>query len=208
MKILVTAGPTREMIDEVRFLSNMSSGRTGYAIAEAAHDAGHEVNLVSGPVALSPPIGLNTHQVVSARDMLATVSALFESHDALIMTAAVCDYRPAMRREGKVKKAEGNWALDLVRNPDILATVGNEKGRRVLIGFALEVDRAVEYARGKLEKKNLDLIVVNQPENFARGKSRFRFLTKDGLEPVMECDKRELGEILVKRAEDFWGAAK
>ncbi len=204
MKFLVSAGPTREMIDEVRYLSNLSSGRTGYAVAEAARDAGHEVILVSGPVALSPPPGITLVNVTSALDMHAAILAAYPGIDVVVMTAAVADYRPARRAEGKLKKSSGPMTLELVRNPDILEELGRDKTRQLLIGFALEVQDAEENARAKLERKNLDLVVLNGPENFAGASSRFRLLDRGGrLEEVRELAKEGLAAVLVRRAEEL-----
>jgi phosphopantothenoylcysteine decarboxylase/phosphopantothenate--cysteine ligase len=208
MRFLVSAGPTREMIDEVRYLSNLSSGRTGYAVAEAARDAGHEVILVSGPVDLSPPPGITLVKVTSAVEMHAAILAAYPRIDAVVMTAAVADYRPASRVTGKLKKGSGPMTLELVRNPDILEELGRGKTRQVLIGFALEVQDAEGGARAKLERKNLDLVVLNGPENFAGASSRFRLLDREGhLEDALELTKEGLGALLVRRAEELFAAS-
>ena len=207
MKILVSAGPTRELIDDVRFLSNLSSGRTGYAVAEAARDAGHEVTLVSGPVHLSPPSGISVLPVVSALDMYAAMLERFEHCDAVIMTAAVADYRPAQRLRGKMKKGSGPVSLELERNPDILEELGRRKVAQILVGFALEVQDAEENARGKLERKNLDLIVLNGPENLDASSSRFRLLDRGGaFDEAREIEKADLGALLVRRVEALFAA--
>ena len=193
MRVLVTAGPTREPLDAVRFLSNASSGKMGFACARAAARAGHEVTLVTGPVAVPDPAGVRTVRVVTARDMYRAVMKAYPRIDAVIMTAAVGDYRPAERFAGKLKKKSSSITLRLVRTPDILRALGDRKGRRILVGFALEVQDAVHQALLKYEKKNLDLIVLNTPRSFAadrmdcavyRGGAvvrRFRRATKDAV---------------------------
>lgn len=167
MKVLVTAGPTREYLDDVRYLSNPSSGKLGFACAVAAARAGHDVTLVTGPVALPDPPGVKTVRVVSADDMYRAVMKAYPRAEAVVMTAAVGDYKPASRVAGKLKKSKGPLTLKLVRTRDILKTMGARKGRRLLIGFALEVQDAVHQAKLKYEKKNLDYIVLNGPKSFA-----------------------------------------
>ncbi|HOO76300.1 MAG TPA: bifunctional phosphopantothenoylcysteine decarboxylase/phosphopantothenate--cysteine ligase CoaBC [bacterium] len=160
-RFLITAGPTREKIDPFRFISNPSSGKMGYAAAAAAAERGFPVVLVSGPVALAAPAGVELVKVVSARDMRAAVLRRFPETDAVIMAAAVSDFRPRAPRRSKIKKTGRGLVLDLVPNPDILAELGRRKGRRVLIGFAAETDNLIDGARSKLNNKNLDLIVGN-----------------------------------------------
>ncbi len=167
MRILVTAGPTREYLDDVRYLSNASSGKMGFACAKAAARAGHEVTLVTGPVALPDPAGVRTIRVVSAEEMYRAVMKSYPRIDAAIATAAVGDYRPAQRVAGKLKKKAGALSLKLLRTRDILQEMGNKKGSRVLVGFALEVQDAVEQALLKYEKKHLDYVVLNTPRTFA-----------------------------------------
>ncbi|MEZ6195011.1 MAG: phosphopantothenoylcysteine decarboxylase [Planctomycetota bacterium] len=203
MRFLITAGPTREMIDAVRYLSNLSSGRTGIDVAAAARDAGHTVALVLGPTPLSPPDGIDVLRVVSARDMRDAVMAELEAADVLIMSAAVADYRPQSVHPGKLKKGEGNLTLELVRNPDILLEAGDRKGDRIHLGFALEVQDAELHARRKLERKRLDALVLNGPENLAADRSAFRILTPEGLGPPEEMPKAELGRRLVALAEEL-----
>lgn len=167
MRILVTAGPTREYLDAVRFLSNPSSGKMGFACAVAAARAGHDVTLVTGPVALPDPPGLRTVRVESAEEMYRAVMKAYPQAEAVVMTAAVGDYRPAERFAGKLKKSSRPLTLKLVRTRDILKALGARKGRRILIGFALEVQDAVHQAKLKYEKKKLDYIVLNGPASFA-----------------------------------------
>ena len=162
MKCVISAGPTRERIDAVRFLSNRSSGKMGYALAEAARDAGHEVVLVSGPTALAAPTGVTLVPVESAADM---AEAMFErAADAglVIMAAAVADYRPVRTLPGKMKKTPGNLTIELEHTVDILAELGRRKpAGQILIGFAAETDDLLANAAGKLKRKNLDWIAAN-----------------------------------------------
>jgi phosphopantothenoylcysteine decarboxylase/phosphopantothenate--cysteine ligase len=164
MKILITAGPTREKIDPVRFITNYSSGRMGYAIAQAAVEKGNEVLLVSGPVTIRAPEGLaGFYSVESAKEMAEKVFELYSDCDAAIMVAAVADYRPAEICTSKMKKADGDLYLRLERTTDILAELGKrKKSNQKLIGFAAETDDLLANAQGKLERKNLDWIAANK----------------------------------------------
>lgn len=159
-KVVVTAGPTRERLDPVRYLSNFSSGKMGYALAAAAFKRGAEVVLISGPVALPEPIGVTTIKVESALEMQEATTKAFEEADILIMAAAVADYRPA-RAEGQKLKKAAEAKLELALNPDILTALGAKKGRRIMVGFAAETNDLPTYAQAKLTRKNLDLIVAN-----------------------------------------------
>lgn len=170
-KLLITAGPTREAIDPVRFLSNRSSGKMGYALAEAAVRAGYAVTLVSGPVALPRPDGLAEFvSVVSAAEMADAVKSRFSSADGAILCAAVADYRPVAVSPQKIKKQEGNWLLELERTEDILAALGRMKQpRQILAGFAAETEDLEANALAKLSRKNLDWIVANRVDRPDRG---------------------------------------
>lgn len=162
MKILITAGPTREKIDPVRFISNRSTGRMGYALAEAALAAGHEVTLVSGPVAIPAPEGATMVDVVSAADMADAVKRLAPTAQVIIMSAAVADYRPAHPLDSKMKKMPGNLILELERTEDILAALGENKlPGQLLVGFAAETDDLEKNALDKLARKKLDWIAAN-----------------------------------------------
>lgn len=161
IRLMVTAGPTVEAIDPVRFISNRSSGKMGYAIAEAAEARGAIVTLISGPTNLEIPRGVQHFPATSALNMLETVMEHFEEQEVIIKSAAVADYRPAEFADSKIKKTDGNLSINLVRNPDILNELGKIKGNRVLVGFAAETDNVIEYAKGKVMKKNLDFIVAN-----------------------------------------------
>lgn len=161
-RVVITAGPTHEPIDPVRYLSNASSGKMGYALAQAAAAHGAEVTLVSGPVSQPKPTGVKLVGVTTAAEMLAATQEAFESADAAILAAAVSDYRPAKSSDHKLKKAaEPLEALELVENEDILATISAARGGRVVIGFAAETNDVIDNARKKLEHKGCDLIVAN-----------------------------------------------
>jgi phosphopantothenoylcysteine decarboxylase/phosphopantothenate--cysteine ligase len=203
--VLVTAGPTREEIDPVRFLSNYSSGKMGYAIACAARNRGAHVILVSGPVSLPEPRSVETIKVVSAQEMHKVVMAQAERADIIIKAAAVADFRPVMRDEQKVKKGASEvMTVELQRNPDILAELGQHKGARILIGFAAETEELLKHAREKLVNKNLDMIVANDVTQAGAGfngdTNIVRFLTADGkVEKLPQMTKEEISEILLDR---------
>lgn len=159
--ILITAGPTAEAIDPVRYLTNHSTGKMGYALAEAAQSRGGRVTLISGPTNITPPAGVNFIRVSSAQEMYERVLDNFEGNDIIIKAAAVADYRPETISKEKIKKQDDDLYIKLVRNPDILMELGKRKGNKYLVGFAAETNDVIEYAKGKIKKKNLDLIVAN-----------------------------------------------
>ncbi|MDA3927157.1 MAG: bifunctional phosphopantothenoylcysteine decarboxylase/phosphopantothenate--cysteine ligase CoaBC [Kiritimatiellae bacterium] len=161
MKILITAGPTREYLDPVRFMSNRSTGKMGFAIAEAAVARGHEVTLISGPVILGTPPEVSRIDIETARDMLAAVQKELPEHDALVMCAAVSDFRPKITTCHKLKKSTMPPVIELIANPDILHCIQPEKGNRIFVGFAAETDNIFIEAERKLKEKGLDLIVAN-----------------------------------------------
>jgi phosphopantothenoylcysteine decarboxylase/phosphopantothenate--cysteine ligase len=161
-RVLITAGPTRERIDPVRFISNRSSGKMGFAVAQAAREAGAEVVLVSGPVSLATPPGVRRIDVESAADMLNAVLGEVERADIFISTAAVADYRPATAAEQKIKKTSDRMDLCMERTTDVLATVAARPNRPFVVGFAAETEAVEQHARGKLMKKNLDMIAANE----------------------------------------------
>ncbi len=180
MRFLVTAGPTREHIDEVRFLSNASSGRMGFALAQVLCRK-HDVTLVAGPVSLSVPPKVDFVGVTNARQMRAEVLRRFAAQHCVMMTAAVADYRPARRLRGKRRKSAEPLTLELVPNPDILAELGRRKRAQVLIGFALESSAdSLAAARRKLKEKNLDAIVLNTVEAMGAERLRGALLLADG----------------------------
>jgi phosphopantothenoylcysteine decarboxylase/phosphopantothenate--cysteine ligase len=161
-RVLVSAGPTQEAIDPVRFISNRSSGKMGYAVARAAVERGAEVVLVSGPTALAPPAGVELVPVVTAEEMAKALTLRFDWATVLVMAAAVADFRPRRPAARKVKKAADPWrSLDLEPTTDILATLSQKRTSQVLVGFAAETDELLPHARMKLERKGLDLIVAN-----------------------------------------------
>jgi phosphopantothenoylcysteine decarboxylase/phosphopantothenate--cysteine ligase len=162
-RVLITAGPTREYLDDVRYLSNGSSGRMGYAIAQAALNLGWQVVLVSGPVELSAPPGCEFQQVITTEQMKNACERLFPTCDGVIATAAVCDYKPAQRITGKLKKVGGPISIEMIETDDVLAGLGQMKGERWVLGFALEAQNPRENALQKLRRKNCDWIVLNSP---------------------------------------------
>jgi len=203
--LLVTAGPTREELDPMRFLSNHSSGKMGYAIARAAAERGARVHLVAGPTALVPPPGVELRSVVSARDMHAAVMALAPDCSIVIKAAAVADYRPCCRQTQKIKKgSESTLTLELQRNPDILAELGCLPGKRLLVGFAAETDQLLDNARRKLQDKNLDLIVANdltaEGAGFAGDTNVVRLIYRNGrVEDLPQMSKELLAHRLLDR---------
>ena len=203
--VLVTAGPTREELDPMRYLSNHSSGKMGYAIARAAAERGAKVHLVSGPTALQAPPGVELQPVVSAREMHSAVMALAPACSVVVKAAAVADFRPACRQEQKIKKGgEGTLALKLERNPDILAELGRLPGERLLVGFAAETERLLENAQRKLREKNLDMIVANdltkEGAGFAVDTNVVRLIYRDGRAEDLPCmSKDQLAGALLDR---------
>ena len=208
MKFLVTAGPTREFIDPVRFLSNPSTGRMGFAVARAARAAGHEVVLVAGPVVLRTPRGVRRIDVVSAREMLAAVEA--EPFDCLVATAAVADWRPAHCAERKLKKREMDREIRLVRNPDILKAISSRRGRNgrrrpILIGFAAETGNPEIEAVRKCREKGLDFVVANdvtaKGSGFGTATNRVTFVFPDGrIDRLPLLSKAAIARRIVKLA--------
>jgi len=180
MHILITAGPTREYIDDVRFLSNASSGRMGYALAEAAQRLGWTVTLVSGPVALQPPSHVTFRSVTSAQDMLEACLEFFPSVDGVIAVAAVADYRPKKRFAGKLHRTQKTLRLELVPNPDILAELCRRKVHHWAVGFAVESDDLVERARTKLTAKKCDALVVNDATTIDSANTQIQLLDRSG----------------------------
>lgn len=190
-RVVVTAGPTREAVDPVRYLSNESSGRMGFEIAKAAARQGDRVTLVAGPVCLETPEGVRRVDVVSARDMLEATREAFRKADVLIMAAAVADWRPRRKKAGKWrKKDDGSEVafLELVRNPDILATVAKRKGSRLAVGFALETGDGLRRARRKLQKKGVDYVVLNDESVLGSNRTTATILGADG-------SRRELADV-------------
>lgn len=209
MRILVTAGPTREHLDPVRFLSNPSTGKMGFAVAAEAAARGHDVVLVAGPVSLPTPSGVLRVDVVSALDLLAAVQRHLPQADALVMCAAVADFRPREASAVKVKKSARPTPLELEPNPDILLTVRPIKGNRIFVGFAAETGDPLPEARRKLAAKGLDLIVANDvlsPDaGFAVDTNRVILVPRTG-EPdhLPLLAKRAVAERIIVWIEQNW----
>jgi phosphopantothenoylcysteine decarboxylase/phosphopantothenate--cysteine ligase len=198
MRILLTAGPTREYLDDVRFLSNASSGRMGYALAEAALARGHEVVLVSGPVMLTPPARCDLHPVETSEEMYETCLALFPACDGTIGAAAVCDYRPRERATGKISKTGKPLVLELVETHDILAELGRRKDHRWIVGFALESQNARVNALRKLSAKNCDAIVLNHPQAIGSDANSVELIDRSGRTVGnWSADKRGIADALL-----------
>ncbi len=188
--VLVTAGPTREMLDPVRFLSNPSSGRMGYALAEAARDRGAQVTLISGPVSLPGVPGVHLVHVESAEDLARAVDANLDGTRVVVMAAAVADQKPKSRAAQKVKKQPGEEAITLVRTPDILAGLGARPHKPLLVGFAAETENVEQNAREKLARKNLDVIVANDvADAFGKDTNRVLVLARDGSREEVQGSK-------------------
>jgi phosphopantothenoylcysteine decarboxylase / phosphopantothenate---cysteine ligase len=208
-RVLVTAGPTVEDIDPVRFVSNRSSGRMGYRLAEAARDRGARVVLVSGPTALAEPTGVETVRVRSAAEMAQAVETHAADAAIVAMAAAVSDWRPAAVAAQKVKKHDESLSLEMVRTTDILQGLGAHKGRRFLIGFAAETNGVRDYARRKLVQKNLDLIVANdvskRGQGFAVETNAALLIDRNGEIEVPVVDKRELSDRIWDRVVELRG---
>lgn len=181
LRILITAGPTREWIDPIRYVSNRSSGKMGYALARAAKRLG-PVTLVTGPVALRPPAGITVVPVTTAEEMAREVLRRYPRTDVVVMTAAVCDFRPKKVATRKIKKTTltGNLVLELEPTRDILATLGKRKGRQFLVGFAAETNDVDRYAQDKLRRKNLDLIVANDARAFEGDTNQVTLFYRNG----------------------------
>ncbi len=200
-RVLITAGPTREAIDPVRFVSNRSSGRMGYAVAEAMRAAGAEVVLISGPVALSPPPGVRCVGVETAAQMLEAVQRELPGTHVLVATAAVADYRPVTVADRKIKKKTEQLSLEMTRTTDILATVAAGRERPFVVGFAAETDAVEQHALEKLERKNLDMIAANEvgsSKAFDCEDNALLVLWRGGGRAELErAPKRELATALV-----------
>jgi phosphopantothenoylcysteine decarboxylase/phosphopantothenate--cysteine ligase len=203
-KVLVTAGPTREYLDPVRFLSNPSTGKMGIAVAQAAQEQGALVTVVLGPVSEPRPVGVEVVEVVSAQEMAEAVLARVDGADYFVASAAVSDWRPATRATQKVKKGEGDEQVALVRTPDVLAEASaqvHQSGKRpLLVGFAAETERVVENAKEKLSRKRLDFIVANDVSEagagFGTDTNRVQVIGKDGSNRPLSGTKREVAEAL------------
>ncbi len=206
MKVLISAGPTREYIDSVRFISNPSTGKMGYLIAEECIKKGYSVTLVSGPTHLKPPAEVKFIGTETAEDMKKSILKNFKNADVLIMCAAVSDWRPVRRYAGKIKRKK-TWSLNLMPNPDILKEVNKiKRHNQIVIGFALETSDILKNAVKKLKEKNLDLIVADTPEFFgdADKTSRVYFIYRDSsTEEFKEITKSRLARKVVTILRNF-----
>ncbi|MCL4478662.1 MAG: bifunctional phosphopantothenoylcysteine decarboxylase/phosphopantothenate--cysteine ligase CoaBC [Deltaproteobacteria bacterium] len=203
-KLIVTAGPTREYMDPVRFISNPSSGKMGYAIARAARLRGAEVTLISGRVAVKPPYGVKFIETESAKQMLEHVSKLFNESDGIIMSAAVSDYTPVTVEQHKIKKMHDSLEIKLYRTVDILESIAKDKGKKVIIGFAAETDDLEKYARQKMKSKRMDMIVANdvaaKGSGFGVDTNRATLIYKDdSAEELPLMSKAELADVILDR---------
>ncbi|WP_191561755.1 bifunctional phosphopantothenoylcysteine decarboxylase/phosphopantothenate--cysteine ligase CoaBC [Metabacillus idriensis] len=201
--VMITAGPTREKVDPVRYFTNHSSGKMGYAIAEAAKQMGAKVTLISGPVNLIPPAGVTTIFTESAEEMYGEVLNRYGEADIVIKSAAVADYRPSKALDQKMKKQDGSLTIEMERTKDILKELGQRKEQQILVGFAAETENVEEYAISKLQKKNLDMIVANnvtqEGAGFGTDTNIVTMYKKDGEKiklPVLS--KQEVAKQLLK----------
>jgi len=201
--VLITAGPTHEMIDPVRFISNPSTGKMGYALAEAAYSRGATVTLISGPTGLAAPEGVTVIPIISANDMLNAVEPLFTDCDLAIFTAAVSDMRPKKAAEQKLKKGRDTEALstiELVENPDILATMAAKKENQMVIGFAAETENVLENARIKLKSKGADLIVANDVSTetgFGTDDNKVWIVSPENIIESSHASKHEIADLIL-----------
>ena len=209
MRILVTAGPTREPFDSVRFISNPSSGKMGFAVAAAAAARGHTVTLVAGPVGLPDPKGVRTVHVVSSAEMARACKTCFKDCDVVVMTAAVCDYRPARPARHKLAKSREPREITLVPTEDILASLGRRKTRsQVLIGFAMEDRQPRRKARAKLDRKDLDAIFLNGPANIGSDQAEVQLLVRgEKWQPWPRASKKRVADRIVRLAERLYAHA-
>lgn len=203
--MVVSAGPTREYLDPVRFISNPSSGKMGFAVAEEARSRGAEVVLVTGPVSLSDPPGLQVTRIETALELRDAVLEAAQDADLVVMTAAVADYRAAERASEKQAKVAGDVTIRLTPNPDILAELGQQKGNRVLVGFAMETHAGIERAALKAQRKNADFILLNYPTRegtaFGGDDNEVTLVRPDGtFEEWPRLSKREVARRLLDEA--------
>lgn len=204
MHIVISAGPTREAIDPVRYITNRSTGKMGYAIAEAARERGLLVTLVSGPVNLLPPEGVEVINIESAADMAKAMKSAAQTADIIVMAAAVADYRPRQYSTSKVKKSDGDMCIELERTEDILLSLGkNKRPGQILVGFAAETDDLLKNAQGKLERKNLDYIAANivgvPGRGFAADNNAITLIGRDGSQTEFALQsKKDLAEALLQ----------
>ncbi len=201
MNVLVTAGPTQEAIDPVRYITNHSTGKMGYAVAKMAMYRGAAVTLVSGPTALQPPMFVDVVRVTTAQEMYEAVTDRAKGQDMIVKAAAVADYRPAMVAEQKVKKKTGEVQIELERTTDILAELGADKGKTILCGFSMETEHLLANSREKLQKKNLDMIVANnlkvEGAGFGTDTNVVTLITREGEKQLARMSKEEVANELL-----------
>jgi len=203
-KVLITAGPTQEPIDPVRFISNHSSGKMGFAIAEAFEMAGAEVTVVSGPISIPNPTGIKIEKVQSAKDMYEAVNKYFDTADIVILSAAVADYTPLHVADKKIKKKEDKFNIELTKTIDIAATIGQKKTKQTIIGFALETDNELENAQSKLQRKNFDAIVLNSLQDKGAGfrydTNKIKIIDRSGIIEDFELKtKKEVAQDILNK---------
>ena len=206
MRILITAGPTKEAIDPVRYLTNNSSGKMGYALAESAFLAGAQVDLVSGPVSINAYEGVNLHKINSADEMLEKIKTLINGIDIFIGCAAVADFKPTNYIDSKIKKTdENNMSINLTKNPDILKYASDNMKDKIVIGFSAETDNIIENARLKLSKKELDMIICNDVSDpsigFDSDNNEVHIITKDYEKKLRKTSKIRIAKEILKNIE-------
>ena len=204
LNVLITAGPTRESLDPVRYITNHSSGKMGYALAKAALSRGAHVTLVSGPVSISPPSGADVISVNSAKEMYDAVISKKDEQDIFIMAAAVADYTPASFSEQKIKKSDDDMTIQLERTSDILKEIGHsKKPGQVVAGFAMETEKLIENATKKLDSKNADLIVANNTKDegagFGTDTNKIALISQNGTEEIPLLSKDECAHIILDK---------
>lgn len=207
-RLLITAGPTQEAIDPVRFISNRSSGKMGYALAKMAVLRGAQVTLVSGPVSIAPFAGIETVAVRSAQQMFEAVSERSAESDVVIMCSAVADYKPASYSEQKMKKGDNDMSIPLTRTQDILGWLGNHKqAGQVLVGFSMETENLIENSRRKLTKKHADLICANsiasEQTGFAVDTNKVTLITQENVTELPLCTKEETADLILDSIKDY-----
>jgi len=207
-RLLITAGPTQEAIDPVRFISNRSSGKMGYALAKMAVLRGAQVTLVSGPVSIAPFAGIETVAVRSAQQMFEAVSERSAESDVVIMCSAVADYKPASYSEQKMKKGDNDMSISLTRTQDILGWLGDHKqAGQVLVGFSMETENLIENSRRKLTKKHADLICANsiasEQTGFAVDTNKVTLITQENVTELPLCTKEETADLILDSIKDY-----
>ena len=202
-RILITAGPTQEPLDPVRYITNHSSGKMGYALCKRAFEMGAKVTLVTGPTTLKHPYGIKVIEVKSALEMFEAVKDNYQKQDFIIKAAAVGDYRVKEIASEKIKKAGDVLKLELVKNDDILAYLGSHKTSQILCGFAMETNNLVEFAKQKFVNKNCDLLVANNLKEpgagFKNDTNKVTFISKDEIEEIELMTKSELSDLILRK---------